>query len=150
MACVKHVLIMFGLRWNSIELKVKIITGSIKEMTCPNKLTPIFVYGTLIPIAKDISCGMEPIEDEIENVDMYNLGRFPGIIKGTGSAKGLIICVDNDILRRLDEYEGEGYLYSRVNYITKGGRPVNVYFFKQNLPPTAKKIESGDWMNQCG
>lgn len=117
-------------------------------MTCPNKLTPIFVYGTLIPCAKDICAGMEPIEDEIENVDMYNLGHFPGIIKGAGSAKGLIVCVTKETLEALDHYESEGSLYSRVNYITKSNRLVNVYFFLHPLPSNAVKIEDGDWMNR--
>lgn len=116
---------------------------------CPGKLIPIFVYGTLIPSAKEISEGMEPIDDVIENVTMHNLGNFPAIVKGDGTAKGKVLCVSEEMLKHLDRYEGvDQGLYYRVQTITKGGRPVNVYFFKRSLDGFSRGvIEDGDWMS---
>jgi gamma-glutamylcyclotransferase (GGCT)/AIG2-like uncharacterized protein YtfP len=112
---------------------------------CEGKLIPIFIYGTLIKDMHQYHQGFtEPIPDEIENVDMYNLGVFPAVKKGTGTAKGYIICVNTEVLSLLDHYECSPYLYKRVQTITKGGRPVQYYHFNKDVRD-APLVVDGVW-----
>ena len=76
--------------------------------------THVFVYGTLMKnyrnhaYLKDatyIGAGV------IEGYDMYDLGRYPGIIAGKGKVFGEVYQVTDEIEKQLDYLEEEGDLY---------------------------------------
>lgn len=110
---------------------------------CSVRLIPIFVYGTLIPMAETIaSSSIE--QDVIEGYILKDLGAFPAVVKGEGEIKGLFMYVSESMLSELDRYEGN--LYKKEEVVTKGGRPTNVYVWVD--PTTIEKypiIEDGDW-----
>ena len=76
---------------------------------------PIFVYGTLmkgfynhVAYLKDSAFVGE---GSIFGYEMYNLGRYPGIIEGMGVVLGEVYLVTKEELDRIDILEEEGSLY---------------------------------------
>ncbi|MCR4649043.1 MAG: gamma-glutamylcyclotransferase [Lachnospiraceae bacterium] len=78
----------------------------------------IFVYGTLLMGQTNYYRFLSPMRPvmraEIEGYTMFDLGSFPGIVKGEGRVKGEIYKVDSKKLSEIDRLEGEGSLYKRV------------------------------------
>lgn len=104
----------------------------------------LFVYGTL----KDQARRSGGVPAKIK-ADLYDLGPFPCIVPGEGTVHGIMFTVDEHELVGLDRYEGVPSLYTRELTMAEVGdgvsRPTFVYQFARELPPTAKKIESGAW-----
>ena len=114
----------------------------------------IFVYGTLkkgkrahhlLSGAKLIGSGI------VRGYDMYIVSDYPGIVKGEGTVKGEVYEVDEDILKKLDEYEGVPLLYTRIEDTVKleNGRQLraNIYLYKGKIN-TLKKApvnEKGEY-----
>lgn len=91
---------------------------SIRSINAAFQGTNIFVYGTLL---KGQSNHRSFLKDEnfigtgtVEGYDMYDLGCFPGIVKGTGKVCGEVYSLTADELKRIDRLEGEGSLYKKV------------------------------------
>ncbi len=98
--------------------------------------TKIFVYGTLMEgmVNHAFLENSKKVKDaEIEGFDMYFLGHYPGVIKGSGRIKGEIYEVSADVLKRLDEFEGEGYLYVKRNVQATTGEDVLLYVYNQSI-----------------
>ena len=81
--------------------------------------------------------------------DMYNLGHFPALVKGTGSIVGETFTVPSITI--FDHYEGyrpDGSgLYDREQVeinTASGDKTAWVYFMKQT-PRRASLVPTGDW-----
>lgn len=78
----------------------------------------IFVYGTLMRGKSNHdsflgdSCFLG--NGKIDGYEMYDLGSFPGIIKGEGKVSGEVYAVTDAELKAIDRLEGEGSLYRKV------------------------------------
>ena len=78
----------------------------------------VFVYGTLMNGQYNHNSYLAGAKllgkATAEGYDMYNLGPFPGIVKGNGSVKGELYEIPAEDVAKLDYLEGEGSLYNRV------------------------------------
>lgn len=95
----------------------------------------VFVYGTLMKgmrnhyYLKDSTyLGI----DEIEGYTMYNIGSYPGIVKGLDKIKGEVYEVTQETLDMMDALEGEGYLYIRETIMTRYGETY-VYVYNKSI-----------------
>ncbi|MDO4484560.1 MAG: gamma-glutamylcyclotransferase family protein, partial [Clostridia bacterium] len=126
----------------------EVITGfgfnrSMKNMellqarcACQGKANAVFTYGTLMrdmpaaPLMDDALWGGHAI---LKGYAMYDLDLYPGIRQADGEAvQGEIWFVDDATLDALDDYEGEGSLYTRrrVSISTGfGSLAANVYVY---------------------
>lgn len=78
----------------------------------------VFVYGTLMNGQYNHNSYLAGAKllgkATTEGYDMYDLGSFPGIVKGNGSVKGELYEMAAEDIVRLDYLEGEGSLYNRA------------------------------------
>lgn len=79
---------------------------------------------------------------------MVDLGPFPGVLQDLHISliTGEIYNIDNDLLFKLDEYEGEWYFRSDVEM--ENGMIAQMYFLKEIPSPMKNKsyvISSGIW-----
>lgn len=93
----------------------------------------------------------------IKGFELFNLGWFPGIVKGNGEVIGELHEYKNldFVKQRIDNIEGYSedyessslFLRRRVTAITENGEKVeaNAYLFNRSIPNEAKKIENGVW-----
>ena len=73
-----------------------------------------FVYGTLMKNQRNHGYLKEAryMDDGVlEGYDMYDLGRYPGIIPSKGEVLGEVYQVTSEIEKQLDYLEEEGDLY---------------------------------------
>lgn len=91
---------------------------SMAQAACRGCRNPVFVYGTLMAGQgatglmgeNAIFVGRAVLRDYA----MYDLGPYPGILAAEGEQViGEAYCVDDEALKRMDHYEGEGSLYRR-------------------------------------
>ena len=77
----------------------------------------VFVYGTLMKGQPNhehfLPNENEPISATVAGYVMYDLGSFPGIIRGNGLVRGELYRINGQTLKLLDGLEGEGRLYAR-------------------------------------
>ena len=112
---------------------------------------PVFVYGTLM---KKGSASRYMREAEflgeavLPGYAMYDLGWYPGILPGEGSVvHGEVYLVSDEMLMRMDHYEGEGFLYMRKAVPVTGieGCPeAQVYVYLRPVDE-AQRIQNGRW-----
>ena len=127
----------------------------------------LFVYGTL---RKDSNHPMHHLlarnstyfgEGRVRG-EMYDLGRYPGIVLNAGSpefAHGEVYGIKSDhaseTLRILDDYEGCGpenpepheYIRQRVPVILVGGKGVVAWaYVLGTLPKGAARVPTGDYL----
>jgi gamma-glutamylcyclotransferase (GGCT)/AIG2-like uncharacterized protein YtfP len=111
----------------------------------------VFVYGTLKKGYRNhrLLEGSNYIgEGKISGYDLYDLGSFPGIIRGKGEVVGEIYEIDQETLKRVDMLESEGQLYSRVPVeVSQNGKMVKAatYVFNRSVN-NAHRIEK-EWRN---
>ena len=78
---------------------------------------PVFVYGTLMrgQPASDHMTGADFLGNAVlPDHAIYDLGWYPGVRPCDGeSVQGELYLVSEDMLRSMDRYEGEGFLYLR-------------------------------------
>ncbi len=77
----------------------------------------IFVYGTLMKGRSNYAHFLAPADPvtrgEIKGFTMFDIGSFPGIVKGEGTVKGEVYKVNKKQLEAIDRLECEGYLYKK-------------------------------------
>lgn len=95
----------------------------------------IFVYGTLMKGMRNhyyLKDSTYLGVDELEGYTMYNIGSYPGIVKGFDKIKGEVYEVTQEKLGLIDALEGEGYLYLRETIMTKYGEAY-VYVYNKSV-----------------
>ena len=104
----------------------------------------LFVYGTLMnPNTVKRLTGKSPTYEKafLIGYEKYSIGYIPYIIKNKDSkVEGLLITnLDEKDLKKIDRYEGEGYLYTRkkVEVTTENGKE-RVYVY------VGKNIKKGE------
>lgn len=116
----------------------------------------IFVYGTLMRkhavfrwFDTEYIC-----EASIKGFDIFNLGWYPGIRHSTedsamvhGELHRLPLDGASEVLRALDQYEGEGQLYIRevVDVEIDSGVYVKAWVYVYNHEPTTDPIPTRMW-----
>lgn len=124
----------------------------------------IFVYGSLRYgfelhhlIAKSRFVGL----GYIEGYEMYNLGNYPGIVKGDGIVWGEVYEIDDNLIKFLDEVEDfkgspddlyvrektRVYFDQRRKYYLDN---VNFYRYNREITKDREKIENGDYSAWSG
>jgi gamma-glutamylcyclotransferase (GGCT)/AIG2-like uncharacterized protein YtfP len=120
-----------------------------------------FVYGTLKEggcFAKDFDKFRVSSEKaKIDNMALYKVGWFPGIIPGNGSVEGELheyknVDMVTQIMNRIEGCSGSKsdlFRCERHNVMTVSGKEIeaNVYIFNQETKH-AKLIENGIWLNK--
>ena len=112
--------------------------------------TLVFVYGTLMSGQR----AHHFLEDGtllgtylLHGYAMYNLGRYPGIVKKDGHhVIGEVYEIPIALLAHMDEYEEEGSLYHRRTVtVTKDGVQLEVqaYIYAREVDPGA--LMQGRW-----
>ena len=134
-------------------LSAACVTSRSRSALSAEKLTPIFVYGTLkeggrlhryLENSEKIFAGWSQ-----PGHDMYDLGSYPGIVAAPGSGRrvyGEVYLVDGSTLRVLDRVEDVPRLYQRRAIAIDSAEPVlsgvQAYFYVQDVS-RARLIESG-------
>ena len=81
---------------------------------------------------------------KIAGFDMYSLGPYPCIVKGTGRITVELHEVTDEAFQVIKMMEaGAGYLEGTINL--KGLSVTIFYADKGMLPKGARQIKSGDW-----
>lgn len=112
------------------------------------KILRVFVYGSLLSGLRLNPCLQTSkfiSKDSISGYSLYDLGSFPGIVRGTGKVVGEVYEISLDVLKELDRVEQNGYLYIRSLIKTDGGKEVFVYEMNNEIFEMTTIIPSGDW-----
>jgi len=119
----------------------------------------LFAYGTLIPGCepahmRPICSRLEPVGEATVRGLLYDLGAFPGVIKGDGIVRGVVLRVPPDAWPNMDAYEGcpipggnEG-LFRRVmtRATLTDGRELDCWLYVYALDVRGHRaVPSGDW-----
>lgn len=105
----------------------------------------LFVYGLFRDSAKPLlgeyfSCGKASIDGEIYKVNEF----YPGLKKSKKSIVwGEVILIDDSVIPKLDEFEGDEFERQLVK--TSTDLTCWVYIYKGDCSGF-KKIKAGDWM----
>jgi gamma-glutamylcyclotransferase (GGCT)/AIG2-like uncharacterized protein YtfP len=130
----------------------------------------LFVYGTLQPglipaSMSDVAAKLTPISKGFVRGVLYDLGRYPGGLADAQSNSKIAGTVmelpgDEGVLQALDAYEGfdpkspdsSEYIRERqMAELADGGRTVECWFYRYNLPVSASQIiASGVWRRNRG
>lgn len=108
----------------------------------------VFVYGTLRKgeransmLQNSVYCGKYYLKD----CAMYDLGSYPGIKDDEGEyVIGEVYFIDDETLKRLDRYEGEGSLYERRTVTAcngKGRMDCYAYFYCHDVDSRKRMIQ---------
>lgn len=97
----------------------KTTTPSKTAMKLYNKFFPVFVYGTLKKGegAHHFLANSEPLGKAVTspNFSLWTYkGGFPLLRDGDTIVEGEVYLVTENVLQRLDQYEGVGHLYERI------------------------------------
>jgi len=118
----------------------------------------IALYGSLRE--SDLSKGKPSLEQKLSPIGpcsipgyLYDLGKYPGLVKGPGIVTGeLYEIVDPTILNELDEYEGfnrtnpnESLFVRRGVQLTKPVVDCWIYYYSGEIRPE-RRIQNGDWI----
>lgn len=123
----------------------------ITAITNNTNIVPVFVYGTLMKKGSASRYMREADflgEAMLPGYAMYDLGWYPGILPGKDSTvHGEVYLVSEEMLKSMDRYEGEGFLYMRKSVPVTGieGCPeAQVYVYLRPVDE-AQRIHSGRW-----
>jgi gamma-glutamylcyclotransferase (GGCT)/AIG2-like uncharacterized protein YtfP len=124
----------------------------------------LFAYGTLQPglaptkIAR-LAAKLRPVGEGFVRGVLYDLGGYPGAVADPGAKARIAGTVmelpdDEDVLARLDRYEGfdpnapgtSEYIRERQAVELKTGGTVECWFYRYNREPReAPHVENGAW-----
>ena len=119
----------------------------------------IFFYGSLIKGMGGqeylkISPNIKYINTTTVDGLLYDLGEYPGLVKGKGKVKGDIYLLnDASIIEKLDWFEDynaadiENSLYAREK-IYLLNKQVYIYYYNKSVEDQLL-IEGGDWVKHC-
>ncbi len=113
-----------------------------------NNSNQVFVYGTLLRGERAsgyLHSAALVGEAVLRGYAMYDLGSYPGIVEESGEAVvGEVYCVNNDLLDKLDEYEGEGFLYRRttVQVELATGEKADAFAYVYARPVSGEKLRA--------
>ncbi|PIJ52050.1 gamma-glutamylcyclotransferase [Erwinia sp. OLTSP20] len=80
----------------------------------------------------------------IDGYELYSLGHYPGVIKGTGNVYCEVYRIDATMLAELDALRSKGGEYKRELIATPFG---SAWLYVYQRPVTGRKrIVSGDWL----
>ncbi len=117
----------------------------------------LFVYGTLrngydLKLKDRVSKELEYIGKAKVDASLYDLGKYPGAIKGerSGEVVGDVFLINNaqKVFKVLDKYEGEEFKREKEQVKLRSGKSVDawVYWYNQN-PEGKQKIKHKDYLN---
>lgn len=110
----------------------------------------VFVYGTLrrgqgnyhlLTTSEWIG------EHVISGWDMYDLGHFPAVVRGTGDVTGDVFRVSSSTFAKLDMLEGYPRFYDRELIETPAG---DAWIYCHNETPRGRPVPDGDWIASLG
>lgn len=119
----------------------------------------LFAYGTLQPglAPKEVA----PLVEKLRFVGegfvagrLYDLGRYPGAVFDPRSERRIYgaifeLAEDEEILRKLDAYEGDEYVrFKQVVALIAGGVCTCWAYDYLGKPSEDRLIESGRWANR--
>ena len=107
----------------------------------------VVVYGTLM--SRGRANWMLQRSTFLRQVDlpgfvMYDLGAFPAVVPGYGAVRGELWHVPEDVLERLDRYEGVPTLYRRER-IRVGQSDAWMWVWAGDVPAKARMVPDGTW-----
>ena len=78
---------------------------------------------------------------------LVRLGRFPGLVDGSGRVRGELYRLDDrELLADVDREEGYNFVRRRVTVTLLDGRRVRAWLYRYRGPlTTATPIPPGDW-----
>jgi gamma-glutamylaminecyclotransferase len=77
---------------------------------------------------------------------LYDLGAFPGLVHGgEGAVLGELYDVDDDLLARLDRYEGTPNFYRRELVELEDGSSAQTYTLRLEQVRGCPVVGGGDW-----
>jgi gamma-glutamylcyclotransferase (GGCT)/AIG2-like uncharacterized protein YtfP len=95
-------------------------------------LQRLFVYGTLKKGQNNhhfLKHSNFETSDVIEKTDMYDLGGFPGVVKGKNKVHVESYIVNEKTLQEIDRLEGHPYFYNRQIIRSSSGKKGWIYIF---------------------
>lgn len=117
----------------------------------------LFVYGTLrdkygLKLKDRVSKEMEHVGKAKVTASLYDLGRYPGVVKeaGSGEVVGDVFRItDPDkVFKVLDKCEGENFSREKEEVKLRGGEVVSAWVYWYNQSPQGKhKIRFKDYLN---
>lgn len=104
----------------------------------------LFVYGLFRDSARTLLgettfCGKTTINGKLFKVNEF----YPGYVKGDGKVVGDVYLIDPIVLDKLDEFEGDEYIRTKIR--TSTDVECWVYEYKYDTKGI-KEVRSGDWM----
>jgi len=118
------------------------------------------MQGLALPdVPSDLSKYIASCGECVISGELFDLGRYPGLVPGTGNVRGELYRLNDPLpkeraleaFRQLDEYERydahdvEGSLYHR-RVVRLRNPTVDAWLYYYNGPVDgARRIESGDW-----
>jgi gamma-glutamylcyclotransferase (GGCT)/AIG2-like uncharacterized protein YtfP len=109
----------------------------------------LFVYGTLRRGGAQAGrmVGAEWIGSGRVRADLFRVSWYPGLVlRETGSwVTGDVYAVDDELLEKLDQYEGDEY--RRVRVVVEGDAAGEAWIWEwAGEVPSGGGIVSGDWL----
>src|SRR5688500_15217650 len=123
----------------------------------------LFAYGTLIPGCepphmRGACAGMRVVGEGTVPGVLYDLGRFPGVVEGDGTVRGIVLRVPEAAWPALDAYEAcpgpdcEDGLFRRIRTTATldGGGRVECWLYVYARDVTGRPVVgSGDWRRRA-
>ncbi len=110
----------------------------------------LFVYGSLKRgfFNHHLICEMDliSVDRTRDKYCMLDLGPFPGVIdsRQVSSIQGEVFEVDDQLLRKLDLFEGDHYFRKQV-YLERSPQAWMYFLFADMLKMTYPVVDSGIW-----
>lgn len=109
----------------------------------------MFVYGTLRRGAyqADRMSGARWLGAGRVRGELFRISWYPGLVlrEDGASVMGDVFAADDDLLQKLDAYEGDEY--KRVRVMVEGDAPGEAWIWEwAGEVPAESRIASGDWL----
>lgn len=113
--------------------------------------TRVFVYGTLLrgEASHALLEGARFVGEAITapRYTLHDLGDYPGLVEGGATAvEGEVWSVGEELLARLDDFEGHPELFRRAPIALAGARDVVAYFWAG--APRGRVLKTGRYRDR--